>query len=645
MSCNYKFGDLLGEGTFGVVYDVQDSSGNNYAMKITRALADIQFMEMNILKSSNHPNVAHTKYLITNGTCETDNGIGYVSDLALTDLQGYLSQKDYPITFENRLKIAWDIADGLRHLHDNNFLHLDLKPENILIYGSYDNPIAVVSDFGLASLLEQDKNNKSFGSVRITAPYRPPENFQDESSTSWDYGKYSDIWSLGAIYIQLFSDYVHMIDDYITMNSVTPKGYYPAIFKELVSRSKLSNPDSFPRELDELLTEGETIYYEESVASMSNKEVNELLLDQPGLDYSKLSQLLKVYKDSKYEDDSDVREYLLSLILENRKSIKAEDKWKLLPRTSYEEIITKLLSKATPTHYNEILDVMDDDDLVGYARNQPLASLDDIDRILILPEGSRGEELKNYLYSVMLSQTTEDLLLLIKGMLVSDKNKRLSILDVLSHNFFVNLGYTNSISNNMLIPDRYSLLTKGMKDEYKIVALIKENALHIKNISMKVDIKLRTFFVIMDIYYRTFTYTSFVNYEEARKNIGLIMLAAVYIGLGMMDQPYIIADIVRMGNEIFGKGMVSVKNLSMMVKGLCQLFSGIFYREYLWERANTMADIEDILKNVMYDPITYVDIDLDAYFGRIVKSDSKAEKKVDAYINDISFFNEVSDIV
>ncbi|SNW62889.1 serine-threonine kinase [Orpheovirus IHUMI-LCC2] len=645
MSCSYKFGNLLGQGSYGVVYDVQDSSGNNYAMKITKALGDVQFMEMNILKSSNHPNVARAKYLITNGTCKTQQGIGYVSDLALTDLHGYLSQQNYSVTFDNRLKIAWDITDGLRHLHDNNFIHLDLKPENILIYGSYENPTAVISDFGLSSLLEQDKDDADFGSARITAPYRPPENFSHESREYWEqftYGKYSDIWSLGLIYIQLFSEFTSEIKEYIIMNNATPRGYYPAIFTELVSRSKLSDINKIPLKdrSDIDFSKIESTYYRELVDKMSYKELNSELLEQPGIDYTKLSKLLKNYRDSGYEDVDDMRDYLVKLILNNKKNIATQDKWKLLPRTSYEEIVSNFVLSESPSYYNEIIESMDEDDLLGYIRNQPLASSDDLDRILLLPQESRKEELESYLYPIMLSQTLEDLLLLIRGMLMADKHKRLSILDVLSHNFFVNLGYSNSISNNILIPERYSLRTKGTKEENKIVALIKEFALIIKYISSNIDIKLRTFFVIMDIYYRAFTYISIIDMEEAKNTIVLIMLAAIYIGLGIMGQPYIIDDIVNSGNDIVKNVVINKKNVSMMVKRLCQEFGGIFYREYLWERADTMDDIEDILNNIMFDPITYIDVDLDAYFGRIIKSNSKSPKKTDTYLNDVRYFNE-----
>lgn len=45
-------------------------------------------------------------------------------------------------------KIARDIADGIRHMHDNGVIHFDLKPQNILIAADRSLKIA---DFGFAT--------------------------------------------------------------------------------------------------------------------------------------------------------------------------------------------------------------------------------------------------------------------------------------------------------------------------------------------------------------------------------------------------------------------------------------------------------------------------------------------------------------
>uniref|UniRef100_A0A6B2LNJ3 Protein kinase domain-containing protein n=1 Tax=Arcella intermedia TaxID=1963864 RepID=A0A6B2LNJ3_9EUKA len=70
-------------------------------------------------------------------------------ELLETDLEKYiLSEKD-KIDPKIRIRILFDIANGLNYLHNNKVIHADLKSLNILLT---DENRAKICDFGAAKL-------------------------------------------------------------------------------------------------------------------------------------------------------------------------------------------------------------------------------------------------------------------------------------------------------------------------------------------------------------------------------------------------------------------------------------------------------------------------------------------------------------
>jgi len=93
--------------------------------------------------------------------------------------------------------IIGQIIEGLKVLHDNRILHLDLKPSNILIRSKTPTCL-ILSDFGIASLLESDISSRMTG-IKGTPLYSAPETFGGVVH------KNSDYWSLGMMVIELLT--------------------------------------------------------------------------------------------------------------------------------------------------------------------------------------------------------------------------------------------------------------------------------------------------------------------------------------------------------------------------------------------------------------------------------------------------------
>lgn len=159
--CTFSVGDLidkkyrvlknLGEGSYGLVYLVQDSQGNKYALKM------LKFWEVppeirNKLEMRFE--MEYQTGLISSPYLVQSYGKGWVSGNPYMimeycpngDLNKSSNIKDLEIT-------AKQILLGLKALHENGKVHRDLKPENVLVK---EDGSAALSDFGISG----DRNKR-----------------------------------------------------------------------------------------------------------------------------------------------------------------------------------------------------------------------------------------------------------------------------------------------------------------------------------------------------------------------------------------------------------------------------------------------------------------------------------------------------
>ncbi|PKC76235.1 kinase-like protein [Rhizophagus irregularis] len=109
------------------------------------------------------------------------------------NLHSYLQKNFTDIKWTTKLAVLCQISDGLKAVHNENFIHRDFHSGNILSLKN-DHKKWVIGDLGLSQPENNSSNNEIYGVI----PYVAPEIFQDAM-----FSKESDIYSLGMIMWEL----------------------------------------------------------------------------------------------------------------------------------------------------------------------------------------------------------------------------------------------------------------------------------------------------------------------------------------------------------------------------------------------------------------------------------------------------------
>ncbi|XP_052233835.1 membrane-associated tyrosine- and threonine-specific cdc2-inhibitory kinase-like isoform X2 [Dreissena polymorpha] len=187
----------LGVGSFGEVFKVKSKEdGKLYAVKKSRdrfrgesdrrrKLEEVAKQE----KLPQHPNCVRIYK-----AWEERLHLYLLVELCKTSLSNYAeAHHDIPES------VIWDflvdLLQAVKHLHDNNLVHMDIKPDNIFI--SHDG-ICKLGDFGL--VIDLAKGNDFSEAQEGDPKYLAPELMDGR------FGKPADIFSLGMTLLELASD-------------------------------------------------------------------------------------------------------------------------------------------------------------------------------------------------------------------------------------------------------------------------------------------------------------------------------------------------------------------------------------------------------------------------------------------------------
>ena len=201
----YTVRKTLGEGSFGVVYLVEDRSGCKYALKLLRLWevpADIRQPLMDRFEMEFKTGQIDCDNLVRSLDYGTVGGNPYIvmEFCPGGDLEPLLGKSEAQAP-----RICQDILIGLNALHTQGKVHRDLKPENVLFK---QNGKAALTDFGIAGdrthrMTQRNifgKPNQIFG----TYAYMPPEQVNRARGGATVLPT-TDIFSFGVLAYQLLT--------------------------------------------------------------------------------------------------------------------------------------------------------------------------------------------------------------------------------------------------------------------------------------------------------------------------------------------------------------------------------------------------------------------------------------------------------
>jgi serine/threonine protein kinase len=154
-------------------------------------------------------------------------------------LEQYLVKND--VTAAKAIEIILAIAEGLQEAHEKNIVHRDIKPANILMENG-ESPM--ITDFGLAKILEHEQKLTMTGTMLGTPCYMSPE--QARGDADLDYR--SDIFSLGVVLYEMVTEklpfkgesYMKTILKVIQGDYVAPRKIKPRLSRDVESIIKKS---------------------------------------------------------------------------------------------------------------------------------------------------------------------------------------------------------------------------------------------------------------------------------------------------------------------------------------------------------------------------------------------------------------------
>lgn len=200
---------IIGDGSFGLVYKAQLSSGSIVAVKklspdAFQGLREFR-AEMETLGKIQHPNIVKILGFCATGSdrvliyefIEKGNLDQWLYDTSSEEgVAGDLELRP-PLTWNTRMKIITGVANGLAHMHNLEIpiIHRDIKASNILLDAEFGVHIA---DFGLARRIEGSHSHVST-QVAGTMGYMPPE-YLDGATTATMQG---DVYSFGVLMLEI----------------------------------------------------------------------------------------------------------------------------------------------------------------------------------------------------------------------------------------------------------------------------------------------------------------------------------------------------------------------------------------------------------------------------------------------------------
>jgi len=204
----YKSFEFAGQGSFGIVFKTRNIFTDSWkAIKFIRvskkgtasSMNDVK-NEARLLEKIKHKNVMSCNEVFSEERTK-DILVIIIMEFCQTNLKSYLFKKQQQLKPLTKYSFIYQIASGVRHLHQERVMHRDLKPENIFMKedgkekGKYH---LKIGDFGISILLREGTISLKQREYAGTRSYMSPEVLNKGL-----YNKKTDVWACGVIFYQI----------------------------------------------------------------------------------------------------------------------------------------------------------------------------------------------------------------------------------------------------------------------------------------------------------------------------------------------------------------------------------------------------------------------------------------------------------